>query len=219
MPVRTHSFLFHLNFVRIAASRNAFHLWRDLEGCFQGHWSSRSGSDGILAYVNVSCRLCVSAFAAKNSRPFIQTEHCHLYLFTPTHSSIHLFSPLKKTLQCPLLSGVQFFFLIHPTLFSQTIYLHMLVCPFTYFYKWIHMFLSSAFPPQVGFHINHNLILHRQLGCLPNSSEDGGADRVGGRPGRSDGDRVWYHARRINNDFLPGQRLLMSLHEKHYLCS
>lgn len=134
----------------------------------------------------------------------------------PSTSSAHWKNPaVSSSLRCAVFS----FFLIHPTLFSQTIYLHMLVCPFTYFYKWIHMFLSSAFPPQVGFHINHNLILHRQLGCLPNSSEDGGADRVGGRPGRSDGDRVWYHARRIHNDFLSGQRLLMSLHEKHCLCS
>lgn len=64
----------------------------------------------------------------------------------------------------------------------------------------------------MGFYINHHLILHRQPGRLPNSSEDGGAHRVSRRPGRSDGNRVWHHARRIHDDLLPGQRLYTSLH-------
>lgn len=71
------------------------------------------------------------------------------------------------------------------------------------------MFIRSAFPTQVGLHINHHLILHCQLGCLPDSPEDGGANRVSGRPGWSDSDRVRHHARRIHNDLLPGLHTLL----------
>lgn len=58
--------------------------------------------------------------------------------------------------------------------------------------------------PQVGVHPDHHLVLHRQPGRLPHRAEDGGAHRVGGRPGGSDGDRVRHHARRIHHDLLPG---------------
>lgn len=68
----------------------------------------------------------------------------------------------------------------------------------------VHM--SAGFLLQVGFHVNHHLILHCQPGCLPDGPEDGGAHRVSGWPGRSDSHRVRHHARRIHNDLFPGQR-------------
>lgn len=74
----------------------------------------------------------------------------------------------------------------------------------------VHM--SPGFPPQVGFHLNHHFILHCQPGCLPHGTEDGGAHRVGGRPGRPDGHRVRHHARRIHHDLLPGQNSHATLH-------
>lgn len=123
--------------------------------------------------------------------------HTHPFSHPPRH-------PLK-ILQCLLLSGAQLFKSSHT--FTQTIYLHTPACPFTYFCRWIHMLLSPASPLQVGLHINHHLILHRQPGCLPNSPKDGGANWVSRRPCRSDGDRVRHHARRIHYDLLPGQRL------------
>lgn len=170
------------------------------------HSRFQGSSSCACAYVR-HC-LCTSAFAAKTSLPVIQTEHCHFYPNTLTHSSIHWKS-------CNVFSSQVHNYFNPPTRFTQTIYL--IACPFTYFRRWIHM--SVGFPPQVGFHINHHLILHRQPGCLPNSPEDGGADWVGRRPGRSDSDRVWHHARRIHNDLLPGQRLHTSLHVMDLLYS
>lgn len=172
---------------------------------FPGHQGSRWESDGSCACIYLRHCLCTSAFAAKTSLPFIQTEHCHLHPYTPTHSSIHWKF-------CSVFSSQVRSYFNPPTLFTHTIYLHTPPCPFTYFYRWIHMFLSPDFPPQVGIHINHNLIVHRQPGCLPNSPEDGGADRISRRPGRSDGNRVRHHAWRIHNDLFSGQRLHTSLY-------
>lgn len=131
---------------------------------------------------------------------FIYT-HPPIYPSTPSSTENPAVSP---PLRC---AGILSSFTL-----TQTIYLHTPVSPFTYFYMWIHMSLSSAFTPQVGLHINHHLILHRQPGCFPYGPEDGGAHRVSRRPGRSDGNRVWHHAWRIHNDLLSGQRMYTALH-------
>jgi len=100
-----------------------------------------------------------------------------------------------------------------PTFPPQTIHLRTRPTPppFAYLYRSTR-FLSAASPPQVGLHINHHLLLHRQPGRLPHGAEDGGAHRVGGRPGGPDGDRVRHHARGVHDDLLPGQRSPVSLH-------
>ncbi|TMS07739.1 Glutamate receptor ionotropic, kainate 4 [Larimichthys crocea] len=66
--------------------------------------------------------------------------------------------------------------------------------------------LSTRCVSGVGIHINHNLIVHRQPGCLPNSPEDGGADRISRRPGRSDGNR--------NSRYQTYQRMWNFMHSK-----
>lgn len=60
-----------------------------LHSRFAGHQGQRWDSDGSCACAYVRHYLCMSAFAAKTSLPFTQTEHCHLCPYTPTHSSIH----------------------------------------------------------------------------------------------------------------------------------
>ena len=128
----------------------------------------------------------------------LSSHHTHPRLHPSTSLSTEnpaVSSPLRCTVILILLSP------------RQSVFIH---CPFR-----LHSFMGEyicSCPPQVGLHINHNLILHRQPCCLPNSPEDGGADRVGGRPGRSDGHRVRHHARRLHHDLLPGQMLHTSLH-------
>ncbi len=58
---------------------------------------------------------------------------------------------------------------------------------------------------QVGFHLDHHLFLHSQLGGLSHCAEDGGAHRVRGRSGWPNGHRIRHHARRVHHDLLPGE--------------
>ncbi|KAG8538297.1 hypothetical protein GDO81_022893, partial [Engystomops pustulosus] len=55
----------------------------------------------------------------------------------------------------------------------------------------------------VGLHPHHHLFLHGQPGGLPDRAEDGGAHRVGRRPGGPDQHRVRHHPWRLHHDLLP----------------
>lgn len=129
------------------------------------------------------CVLSMSAFASKSSI-------LSFYPSAPSHVSIHLVIYWKS---CSVF--------IQVPIYSVSVHLH----------SFIGEYICSC-PPQVGLHINHHLVLHSQPGCLPDCPEDGGANRVSGRPGRSDSNRIWHHAWRIHYDLLPGQRLHKPLH-------
>lgn len=140
--------------------------------------------------------------AATTASSFIRLGHCHLYPCTLTPSSI-LWKP------CSVFSSEVCRYFNPPTshpdsLSSCSLLIYIDSC------QWAYM--SAGFLLQVGFHVNHHLILHCQPGCLPDGPEDGGAHRVSGWPGRSDSHRVRHHAWRIHDDLLPGQRSHTTLH-------
>lgn len=187
----------------IPFSLNLMHILECISSLVLKFYFRLQGSGWIVIAVvhALHIRRCLSAFAAKTSLPFIQTEHCHLHPYTLIHPLIHLLKVPRclLPLRCAVIS-----ILPHASP-RQCIF----ILPLHTSGECICLF---GFPPQVGFHINHHLILHCEPGCLPDSPEDGSAHRVGRRPGRSDSDRVRHHARRIHNDLLPGQRLHTSLH-------
>lgn len=138
--------------------------------------------------------------AATTASSFIR--HCHLYPCTLTPSPI-LWKP------CSVFSSEVCRYFNPPTshpdsLSSCSLLIYIDSC------RWVHM--SAGFLLQVGFYVNHHLILHCQPGCLPDGPEDGGAHRVSGWPGRSDSHRVWHYARRIHDDLFPGQTSQTTLH-------
>lgn len=162
----------------------------------------------------VHAGMCVSACQiwykyVYSPSPFIENI-TFIQLHQP-HSSINATEnpSVSSALWCAL---TLIFLDFHPA--NTSIFIHLPV----HLHSLIEEYICS-FLPQVGFYLNHHLILHRQPGCLPNSSEDGGADRISRWPGRSDRDRVWHHAWRIYNDLLSGQRLNTSLHMIDCLCS
>lgn len=63
-------------------------------------------------------------------------------------------------------------------------------------HRWRHL---------VVLHPHHNLILHRQLGCLPNSGENDNTDRECPRFGWAGRDRLWYAGGRQHYDFFQGK--------------
>lgn len=198
-PVLSGSDLLHM-----APSRDAFHLW------WHVHVSSQtSETSGVKLrewwQMCMRIREITSVYIWMTSSAFVLTKHRHLCPLTLNHPSIYWTS-------CSIFSSQCRSYFNPPARFTLTICLHTPARSLAFSYGWIHMFLSPALPPQVGLYINHHLILHRQPGCLPNGPEDGGAHRVGRRPGGSDGDWVRHHAWRIHDDLLSGQRLHASLH-------
>lgn len=96
---------------------------------------------------------------------FIQSVYCHLHIYSLLQSCQVTENPaVSSSLRCAC-------YFNPPTRSIKTIHLNA-AHRFAYLCCRIHM--SIGFSPQVGFHLNHHLILHRQPGCLPHSPEDGG---------------------------------------------